>query len=73
MVGSAIRKAFGVFDTDGSGSIDFDEALKVFGKFKGMGAKKMLMDMDDNGDKKIDVCLKSGVSCLKLNIKKHSQ
>ncbi|CAD7944379.1 unnamed protein product [Amoebophrya sp. A120] len=46
-----IEKAFDKVDIDKSGEVEYDEALRMFSRFKGLAANKLLEDMDLDGDK----------------------
>ncbi|CAD7934574.1 unnamed protein product [Amoebophrya sp. A25] len=48
-----LQASFRKIDIDNSGEVDIDEAVKVFKRFSGAAAKKMLKDMDENDDDKI--------------------
>ncbi|CAD7954246.1 unnamed protein product [Amoebophrya sp. A120] len=48
-----IEESFKKIDKDGSGEVEIDEAVKVFKRFSGAAAKKMLSDMDENNDGRI--------------------
>lgn len=52
---SKVLQAFRKLDVDSSGEVDLAEALKMFTRFSGLAAKKLVEDMDGNGDKVISL------------------